>query len=553
VTDPDTAGADRPNVVWIVLEDTTPRLGCYGDALARTPRLDDLAAEGRRYENAFCPAAVCAPSRAAVMTGMAPPTLGAHHMRTATHDREGLPDSYQAVPPHYVTAVPEYFRDAGYYCTLDVKTDYQFGDPFTLWDHHGDGAGWWDGARAADQPFFAAFTNGVTHESGMWDPGAPDQFGGAVAEPTTDPDDVDVPPYLVDAAPTRRAIARQYDNLERADRWVGDLLDRLAANGHAHETIVVVWSDHGEGLPRRKRWPYDDGTRVPLLVRWPAVVEGGSVESGLVSLVDLGPAMLSACGLPVPRYVEGRPFLAPDDTARPDREYVFATRDRYDESYDMVRSVRDDRFRYVRHYYPERPYVQWVPYRNRHPAMQDLLERRADGDLTAIQARWFADTRPAEELYDLRDDPHEVDNVADDPAYRTVLDRFRGALDDWRDRTGDVVAGREAESQLRERGWPGGDRPTTAVPTFVPNAPGNRDREPTPDGGTFDGPITLRLFCATQGASIGYTTEAAPDAHWKLYGGPIRLTAGDRVTVRARAVRYGYAESPERAATFAVE
>lgn len=541
----DADALDRPNVLWIAMEDTTPRFGCYGDEVARTPNIDRLAAEGRRYPNAFCPAGVCAPSRASVMTGLYPHAVGSHHMRTETHDREGLPDPYEAVPPHYVTAFTERLRQAGYYCTLNVKSDYQFGEPFTMWDRHSDEAHWRDDARDDGQPFFAMFNNTVTHESGMWEPAD----GGHIDEPETDPEAVDVPPYLRDTERTREAIARQYDNVAASDEWVGELLDQLAADGHAEDTVVVLWSDHGEGLPRRKRWPYDSGTNVPMIVRWPGRT-GGEVREDLVSLVDLAPTTLSMAGVDVPPYVQGRPFLGPE--AR-EREYVFSTRDRYDEEYDMIRSVRDRRFRYVRNYYPERPYVLWIPYRNTHPAMQDLLEGHAEGELNGVQQRWFRDTRPAEELYDLEADPHEVDNLADDPAYRDVLERLRTALDEWCERTGDTRAAAEDETQMRERVWPGGDQPETATPQFVPNAAGNRARKAANDGGTFEGPMTVSLFCPTQGASLAYTTERGADPHWRIYDGPIRLAAGDEVTLRAKAVRYGYAESDEREATFTVE
>lgn len=197
--------ANRPNLLWIVLEDVSPRFGCYGDTLARTPNVDGLAADGRVYENAFCSAGVCAPSRTSMMTGRYPPALGAHHMRTthragaacdAALDAE-LPTGYEAVPPHYVTAVSEHLRNAGYYATLDSKTDYQFGEPFTMWDHHGDGAAWWDANRDPVQPFFAVMTNDVTHESGMW----PTDDAGNTS-PETDPQAVDVPPYL--PKPNRR-------------------------------------------------------------------------------------------------------------------------------------------------------------------------------------------------------------------------------------------------------------------------------------------------------------------------------------------------------------
>jgi len=549
--------AATPNVLLIVMEDTSPRLGCYGDEVAETPAIDGLAADGRRYPNAFCTAGVCAPSRASLMTGQYPSAVGSHHMRTATHDVEGLPDPYDAVPPHYVTAFTEYLRGAGYYCTLDSKTDYQFGEPATMWDHHGEGAGWWDDARGTDQPFLAMMTNGVTHESGMWDP----EDGGHIDDPETDPEAVEVPPYLPDTPPTRRAIARQYDNIAASDEWIGGLLDRLAADGHAENTVVVLTSDHGEGLPRRKRWPYDSGTNVPLVVRWPGHT-GGGVSRDLVSLVDLGPTLLSLAGVDVPRWMHGDPFLGP---ATGHREYVFTTRDRYDEEYDMIRSVRDGRFRYVRHYYTERPYVLHIPYRNTHPAMRELLRLDAEDALDDVQQQWFADRRPAEELYDLAADPHEVENLADDPAHADVLERFRGVLDDWRERVGDHGRAEEAETEMRDRIWPGGDQPETARPRFVPNAPGNRGREAIEgvavDGGhaegddegdarhAFDGPATVGLYCPTQGASLSYAVDGG---RWRLYDGPVRLEAGTETTLRARAVRYGYAESEAREATFVV-
>ena len=539
-----TPGPDAPNFLWIVLEDVSPRFGCTGDDVARTPRIDELVSDGRRYSDAFSTAGVCAPSRASLLTGMYPPSLGAHHMRTETHDVEGLPDSYDAVPPHYVTAVTEYLRAAGYYCTLDSKTDYQFGEPFTMWDRHGEGAGWWDDDRTDGQPFFAMATNDVTHESGMWDPAD----GGDVADPETDPGAVDVPPYLPDTAPTRTAIARQYDNLAAADAWVGDLLERLETDGHAADTVVVLMADHGEGLPRKKRWPYDSGTNVPLVVRLPGE-SGGSTHDDLVSLVDVPAATLSLAGVDPPAYMHGRPFLGPDADRR---EYAVSIRDRYDEAYDMVRSIRDDRFRYVRHYYPERPYVLHVPYRNAHPAMRELLRLDAERGLDDVQRRWLADSRPAEELYDLESDPHEVENVAADPEYADVLERLRDALDEWRVRTGDLHAAAEDESRMRDRVWPGGERPRTATPAFVPNAPGNRGGGTT-DGGRFEGPMTVSLYCATQGASLAYTTETGDDPHWELYGGPLRFDAGETATLRAKAVRYGYEASPEAEATFVVE
>lgn len=536
------------------MEDTSPRFGCYGDDLARTPNIDDLAAEGRRYSNAFTTAPVCAPSRSAAMTGCYQQSLGTHHMRT-THtndDAPGLATPYDAVPPHYVRTVSEYFRQAGYYCTNNVKTDYQFGEPFTAWDDHHDQAGWW-GRDGEDRPFFAIFNNTVTHESGMW---PPEERAELLAEtgkdfgdlPTegpleTDPGAVDVPPYLPDTEATRRSIARQYENVHASDAWVGELLDRLEREGLAENTIVVLWSDHGEGLPRAKRWPYDSGIRVPLLIRWPGEVDGGEVSDRMVSMVDLAPTLLSACGLDIPQHMDGQRFLG--ENTEP-RKYVFAARDRYDESYDMIRVVRDDRYKYIQNYYPGQPYRQWIPFRNRHPAMRDLLRRDAADNLDGAE-RWVARTRPAEELYHLRTDPHETENLIDDPDHAAARDRLRSVLDEWLARVDQFAA--EDESAMTRRRHLGAGEAVTATPTFIPNAPGNRGREATPDGAELESPATVSIHCSTQGASIGYTTDGGPDPDWELYTGPVALDPGE-TTIRTKAIRYGFEESDEREATF---
>lgn len=535
-----------PNILWIVLEDTSPRLGCYGDGLARTPRIDQLAARGRRYDRMFSTTGVCAPSRASLVTGMMPQSLGAHHMRTETHDVPGLPDSYECVPPHYVTAVSEYLRKAGYYCTLDIKTDYQFGEPPTMWDHHGADAGWWDPERDPEQPFFAMMTKAVTHESGMWDPRDdwPNAEGRTITTPETNPAMVTVPPYLLDTDATRQAIARQYDNIAALDRWVGALLDRLETDGHADDTVVILVGDHGEGLPRKKRWPYDTGTHVPLIVRWPGRTNGGSSDR-LVSGVDIAPTTLSIADISPPQYMEGSPVLGP--FADTPRDVVVTTRDRVDESYDMIRSVRGDRFRYVRHYYPNRPFVQHIPYRDRHPAMKELLRAHARGELDPDAARWFRTSRPAEELFDLVADPHEMENLAHQDGYAETLDRFRARLDEWRIRTGDRRA--ESEAEMRRRMWPSGSQPETTAPTFVMHGPAGT-RMQRRMGRSLTGPITVGLYCPTEGASLSWSID---DGRWRLYDGPLRIPGGDTRTIRARAVRYGYAASDVTTGNFRVQ
>jgi len=525
--------ADPPNVLWISVEDISSHLGAYGDPIARTPNLDRLAAQGTRYTHAFTVAPVCAPNRSAIITGMYPTTIGTQHMRT-THEGEGLPTPYFAVPPPYVKGFPEYLRAAGYYTTNNAKTDYQFGTPRTIWDESGDAAHWRNRPDPT-QPFFSVFNLTMTHESRNW------------SQPeVTDPASVTVPPYYPDTPAVRASIARLYDNIARMDERAGELLGELEEDGLSESTIVFFWSDHGDGLPRAKRWLYDSGTRVPLIVREPG--QSPTVSARLVSSIDLGPTVLSLAGIPVPVHMQGRAFLGSQEG--PAREHVFSARDRFDESYDMVRSVRGERYRYVRNYHPELPYVLFIPYRNRSPVMRELLRLHAEDALVGPQRLWLADSRPPEELYDSEADPHEITNLAGDAGHREVLSKLRAELDTWRRETGDL--GDVPESQLVERFWPGGEQPGTARPAFVVNAPEDRAGEAREEGGVFTGPMTLAFYCATQGASIAYTTDAGEDPHWRLYSGPLRLPEG-RTLVRARAVRYGYAESPELRGDFVVE
>ncbi len=513
----DPAASMRPNILWISTEDLSPRLGCYGDSVARTPNLDRLASEGRRFMWAFTTAGVCAPSRAAIITGMYQNSIGAHHMRTTTEPEGNMPTPYFTVPPPYVKAFTEYLRAAGYYCTNNSKTDYQFGEPRTVWDESSESAHWRN--RAEGQPFFAVFNFMTTHESRIWPR--------ADRELVTEPSTVEVPPYYPDTPVVRRDLAQHYDNIATMDTQAGELLRQLDEGGLSENTVVFFWGDHGDGLPRAKRWPNESGTRVPLIVRWPHRLDPASVDERLVSLVDLGPTVLSIAGIPIPEHMQGKAFLG--DAAALEREYVYAARDRIDESYDYVRSIRDRRYRLIRNLYPDRPYILPVAYRNRMPTMQEILRLDKEGLLTGPAALWARKTRPPEELYDIETDPWEVHNLIDDPEFGEIADRLRGALDRWRNDIHDM--GDIPEAEMVERMWPGHQQPQTGMPAADPAE------------GRFDEPVDVRLTCPTEGASIAYTTEEGDSAHWLLYSKPLHLQGGTRL--RVRAIRYGYKESEE--------
>jgi N-sulfoglucosamine sulfohydrolase len=275
----------RPNIVWISNEDMSPHLGVYGDRSARTPVLDRLARESVRYTRAFTTAPVCAPSRAAIITGMYQTSIGAQHMRTTEDRVPELPGPYLAVPPFYVKAFPEYLRAGGYYTTNRAKTDYQFGVPFTIWDELGRNAHWRSRANK-EQPFFSVFNLEVTHESQIF-PSSPARKGKRLV---TDPTELEVPPYYPDTPAVREELARMYDNIADMDAQVGEILKQLEDDGLAENTIVFYWSDHGDGVPRAKRSLYDSGLRVPLMIRWPkalgSTIAPGSVRDELWSTPD---------------------------------------------------------------------------------------------------------------------------------------------------------------------------------------------------------------------------------------------------------------------------
>jgi arylsulfatase A-like enzyme len=531
----------RPNILWISNEDMSPHLGVYGDPLARTPTLDRLATQSIRYTSAFTTAPVCAPSRAAIITGMYQASIGAQHMRTTEDRVPELPGPYLAVPPFFVKAFPEYLRAAGYYTSNRAKTDYQFGTPFTIWDDLGRDAHWRN-RKDKSQPFFAVFNLEVTHESQIF-PSSPARKGKALV---TDPARIKVPPYYPDTPLVREELARMYDNIADMDGQVSELLRQLEEDGLAENTIVFYWSDHGDGVPRAKRSLYDSGLRVPLMIRVPQrignVPPPGTVSDELVSFVDLAPTVLALAGVDVPAHMQGRVLLGSKRSPPP--RYVFGARDRMDQEYDMMRSARDAQFLYIRNFSPELPYAGHIIYRNQSAIMQEWLRLQAEGALSGPATLWMRTHRPAEELYDVRKDPHQIDDVAADPAHTETLQRMRTAVDEWMRQIRDQGLINEAE--MIQRMWPGGVQPATAQPYILA-----RRTTEVPERREIiavSAPMEVVIYVPTQGASIGYATEDGAQAQWRLYTGPILVTPG--MTLRAKAIRYGYKESDETRVVF---
>lgn len=436
----------RPNILWITCEDMSLHLGCYGDNYANTPNLDALAREGTRYTNAFTVAGVCAPSRSCLITGMYPTTLGTCHMR-CNH-----------APPEHVRCFPAYLRRAGYYCTNNVKTDYQFDVPADAWDENSNKAHWRN-RREKDQPFFAVFNSTITHESQIGNLNSlPKALASRITGGLHDPAHAELPPFYPDTEVIRKHWAHMYDLQSAMDVWAGDLLKQLDEDGLAGNTVVFFFSDHGDGIPRAKRWLYDSGLRVPLLVRWPQQLEANSVSDRLVSFVDFAPTVLSIAGVDIPAHMQGTPYLGA--RAGKPRRYVFGARDRMDERYDLIRAVRDSRYKYIRNYEPARAYDEYVSYNESWPVMQELRRVHDAGGLNEAQALFFRKTKPTEELYDTASDPFELCNLAEFPEHQGRLNELRGVLNHWIQDASDL-----------------GFVPETELDRFVPAArPDLRDR-----------------------------------------------------------------------------
>lgn len=407
------AQSDLPNILWLTSEDNGPELGCYGDQYAETPNIDALAARGLRFTNCWSNAPVCAPARTTIISGMWPTSLGAQHMRS------------QVALPKNAVLYPQVLKQAGYYCTNNSKEDYNLDTPKTLWDESSNKAHWRN--RSDGQPFFAIFNFTISHES---------KIRNQPHDLVHDPDDVIVPPFHPDLPEIRRDWAQYYDRLTEMDALVGKRLAELEEAGLADDTIVFYYGDHGTGMPRGKRWLYQTGLHVPLIVHVPERFQHlvgpsqtpGSTVDELVGFIDLAPTLCSLIQQPIPECYQGRAFLGPN--RQPEPKVMIGFRDRMDERYDCSRAVRTRDFLYIRNWMPQRAQGQFLDYMFQTPTTRVWQQAFLDGTLDAAQS-YFWEPKDAEELYDLRSDPYQVHNLASQSKHAATLTEMRSQLKKW--------------------------------------------------------------------------------------------------------------------------
>ncbi len=422
---------NRPNILWIFIEDMNDWMGCYGHSVVQTPNIDRLCSAGIRFDRAYMPAGVCSPSRSAVITGMYQTTIGAHHHRSSRANFRGQNlGNYDAINlPEGILTIPERFRNDGYYTFIEGKTDYNFVFRSEDLYHHNNGKMGFKGARDGSdwsgcpngQPFF-----GQIHLTGG------KQFGNQDLKRGVDVSTVEVPPYYPDHPVIRDEIALHYDCVSHTDNEVGQILSRLTEDGLLNNTIIFLFSDHGMRLPRHKQFIYQGGHKVPFILADMSssvsnYIKTNTVRSDLVSGIDIGATSLGLANIEIPHQMEGQNLLT--ENFEP-RQFVVAAKDRCDYTIDRIRAIRTQNYGYLRNFLTDRPYMQ-PQYRDGSSYMTLLHQMYTRGELNEIQSAFWQQKRPAEELYDLDRDPHETINLVDDPAYASVLVEHRRLLTNW--------------------------------------------------------------------------------------------------------------------------
>lgn len=402
--------ADKPNILWLTSEDHGPEMGCYGDPNARTPNIDALAAKGMLFKRAWSVAPVCAPARSVIISGLYTSSSGGQHMRSMVP----LPDS--------VRLYPQYLRDAGYYCTNNSKEDFNVQKPKQLWNASSGAAHWRN--RADGQPFFAIFNSTKSHES---------QIRTRPHKQIADPAKMRVPAYHPDTPEVRQDWAQYYDKVSEADEDAGKQLKEIEAAGLAADTIVFYYGDHGSGMPRSKRWPCNSGLHVPMVVffpeKWkhlaPKEYQPGGKSDRMVSFVDLAPTLLSIVGIEPPAWMQGHAFAGSFQTSP--QPFLFGERGRMDERMDLVRSVTDGRYVYLRNYFPQVSQGQRVAYQFETPTTRVWRSQFDAGKTNDAQSIFWRVPKAPEELYDLQNDRDEVRNLAGLSEHKETLERLRSA------------------------------------------------------------------------------------------------------------------------------
>ncbi len=435
--------AEKPNIVWIMLEDWGYQLSCYDEPGIQTPNIDKVAEDGIRFINSFCTAPVCSPSRSAMITGFHQNYIGANQHRTdnAFHIENGIIWEKQELP-YGIKPISQLLAEEGYFTCLmeNRKTDLNFLYEKPLFQGKD-----WD-ERAEGQPFFAQLTFPGTHRKWKRDTVSPINI-----------EDVELPPYYPQTDLAKRDWANGLEAAQIVDRKVGKVFQRLEEEGLAENTMLIIIGDNGRCMPRGKQFLYDGGIQVPIIIRWPAAIKPGQVREELVSTIDISKTILDAAGVEAPHPLHGLNLL---DKSTRNRKYIFAARDKMDATHDAIRAIRSKEYKLIHNLMPERAWCQFNNYKeNSYPVLALLNVLKLKGELPPGQAHFMAAEKPEFELYDMLNDPYELLNLADDPAYADVKEELLAELNNWRE---NVIHDQGVSEVFRAGGWPA-DYPTRTL------------------------------------------------------------------------------------------
>ena len=505
--------SQNPNIIWLVAEDQSPEfLPMYGDLTTELPYLSALANDGVVFTNAYSPVPVCAPARSALISGMYPTTLGTHNMRTYNAYKAeneptiGIP-SYSPLVPEGVKMFPQYLRAKGYFTTNNAKEDYNFKKTDGVWDESSAQAHWKN--RKPNQPFFAVFNFGITHESQIWRQGDQPLL--------VDPNTLSVPPIFPDGPEVRKDLAVNYSNLIRLDKQIGKVIEQLKAEGLYENSIIFFYGDHGGPFPRYKRALYETGIKVPLIIKFAGLEKAGTTNKDFINFIDYAPTVLSLAGIKPPLVMQGNAQFGPYQT-KEKSEFIFASSDRFDEQVDRLRALRFGTFKYIRNFNPEISNAIAVAYREQMPMMKYLNQMWETQQLDPNAAAWFRTPKPSEELYDLEQDPYELNNLAEKPGLKDTLTFLRNRLERWIVETQDL--GEYAEKELINKWLPEGK--PQKLSTLSKKIEGGK----------------VILNHSDQGASIIW--KNTQDSVWSIYTKPLDASKA----IQAKAVRIGFSDSP---------
>ena len=526
---------ERPNILVIMADDMSLRINALGDKTAITPNLDELVKNGTSYMNAFTTAGVCACSRSALLTGKNQISIGSMHMRTSS----GGSVPYLAVPEAHIKAFPEILRKQGYFTFTNDKLDYQFSGifpgsgPFTIWNSEKDKFGWKN--RKNSEPFFGMINLIITHESGMFrgkmnsvDTQAiklMQQTRQMLYEAPVKPENVIVPPFLPDTPEVRKDIARAYNNIYILDIEVKEIIDQLKKDNILDDTIIIFTSDHGDGLPRYKRELFDTGINVPFIILVPKKFSSwqkpGEKIYDLVSFLDIAPTVLDLAGVSIPSYMDGKSIFGNEKN-----EYIFAARDRLDSFKGKTRAVRNKDYKFIKNYSLGIVGAQKLSFRENLMSMKELRKMYENNELNEIQKIWL-ELIPELQLYDLNNDPYEINNLAYDPNYKDKVLLLENVLEQWIEKNN--FHGHLEEEDLIEVFWPENTQPQTTEPLYY----------------LEDGFLYLKNNDVSKNASIGFSYDGK---NWEVYSEPIEIKKNKKVYFKA--VRYGWKESETKIVKF---